>query len=451
MLNTRNRARVLLIYPFFRPKFDRSVFRFPPLGVSYVASSLRRNGHDVSLLDCTFMSRQEAARRAEDSGAEIVGIYSMVTMLEDSLFFANRLRSKAALLIAGGPLPSSDPAAFLGHFDLVIKGEGEKPMTAVATAHLCGADVLAVPGVVSRDASGIRYRPGNGLEQDPDSLPFPARDLLPNSAYIDYGKKKYGYSITSMMTTRGCPFACEFCSNEVFGVSYRERSVDNVLDEAAEVLSLGYERIHFGDDVFTMKKERVMRFCDGVRARRMAFKWECLARADRVDAEMARAMKDAGCEKIYFGIESGNQSVLERMNKRITPAVARSAVEAAHSAGIRTGAFFILFYPGETDETVLDTLRYSRSLPLDYVSYTVPYPIPGTALHRRMQGRGMRAWKQDGSLSGHSLTFAADFSEAKMKFGILKGAAEFAAKKYLGELGVKMIEKPTDLLLRLMR
>ena len=373
---------ILFIYPFFKHRHDKSIFRFPPLGIAYIASTLRMRGHNVSILDCTFLSKDEAMEKASEIGAEIVGIYSMVTMLEDSIDFAKHLRKTAKLLIAGGPMPSSDPELYLSYFDVVVTGEGERTMAELVEAYEKSGDLRAVHGIAFKGNNnhGMIQTAYREHEKNLDSLPLPARDLLPNESYIAFGKKKYGYSITSVMSTRGCPFACEFCSNAVFGETYRERSPQNVMDEVEQALSLGYEHIHFGDDVFTLKKERLLATCREIKRRGVKFKWECLGRVDTLDSEMADAMKSAGCDKIYFGIESGSEPVLKLMNKRITPEKARQAVETARKAGIKTGAFFILFYPGETDDTVLDTIKYALSLPLDYLAFTMPYPIPGTAL-----------------------------------------------------------------------
>jgi anaerobic magnesium-protoporphyrin IX monomethyl ester cyclase len=137
----------------------------------------------------------------------------------------------------------------------------------------------------------------------------------------------------------------------------------------------------------TLNKNRILEFCEGIRKRKLDFKWECLGRVDSIDMEIATKMKAAGSDRIFFGIESGNYSILRVMNKKITVDSAKRAVEAAHSTGIRIGAFFILCYPGETNDTVLDTLRFSTSLPLDYLSFTVPYPLPGTPLYERVKHR----------------------------------------------------------------
>ena len=257
------------------------------------------------------------------------------------------------------------------------------------------------------------------------------------------------------MSSRGCPFECEFCSNLVFGQSYRERSAENVVDEIEEALALGYERVSFADDVFTLNARRVLAICAEIRRRGLRFAWECLGRVDAFDHATARAMKDAGCFRVFFGIESGNDTILKMMKKQITTAQARSAVEAAHLAGLEVGAFFILCYPGETDDTVLDTLRFAASLPLDYAGLTMPYPLPGTALLERVGDRVTRPWRpQEALLVNHVLTYEGDFSALKMRFALFKGRAEFEMKRRLGRFApaaLGLFEGPSDRLFRLLK
>jgi anaerobic magnesium-protoporphyrin IX monomethyl ester cyclase len=426
---------VLLIYPYFKPRWDRSVFRFPPLGLAYIAASLRSAGYPVQILDCTFLGRKEAIRRAKEAKADVAGFYCMAAMLEDCRRMAGELRPAVKLLVAGGPHPSWDPSAFLDVFDVVVRGEGERTIVELMQAFDRGASFDAVAGIAHRrdsipPESVWTSTPVRKPARYPDSFPFPARDLLPNADYIRHGRRHYGYSVTTVLSTRGCPFHCEFCSNAVFDGTYRERPVENVLDEVEETLALGYQRISFADDVFTLRRERVGEFCDAVRRRAVQFDWECLGRVDSIDAKTARMMRQAGCRRIYFGIESGSEKILRLMNKRITPFQARSAVEAARRAGLETGAFFILFYPGDTDATVLETLRFARSLPLDYAGFSIPYPLPGTALYERVKDRVGQFWKPSAvPFFHHRLTYRSDFSEAKIRFGGLMGGLDHALKR----------------------
>ncbi len=297
--------------------------------------------------------------------------------------------------------------------------------------------------------------PDRPFNKDLNRLPFPARHLLPNSSYIQFGRKKYGYAITTVMSTRGCPYECEFCSNVIFGGSYRERSARNVVDEIEQALAAGYDRISFADDVFTLHQKRVLEICAEIKQRSLHFYWECLARVDSVDDATYAEMYQAGCRRVYFGIESGDDTILRLMNKKITAAEARHAVMAAHQAGLQVGAFFILFYAGETNQTALNTLRFATSLPLDYLGLTMPYPLPGTALYERVKAQIKREWRPGESIFGsHVLIYNADFSETKMWFGIIKGHAQFAIKHRFGRLSpfiLRLFEAPTDWLLTRIR
>jgi Fe-S oxidoreductase len=456
-------TRILLIYPYFKPKRSRSIFRFPPLGICYVAASLQGAGYEVEVLDCTFMNRDDALAQAARAKADVVGIYSMMTMQEQSVMFARHLRPHTRLLVAGGPLPSCDPKAFLDDFDVVVVGEGERTMVELVHAHETGSEKASVAGIAYQDSQNdesnghedVVLTPARVFTANLDDIPFPARELLPNEQYIQYGQQKFGHGKTTVMTTRGCPFRCEFCSNAVFGVSYRERSAANVVDEIERTLSLGYDYIHFADDVFTFNKKRLLEICAEIEHRELSFKWECLGRVDSITPELASAMKTAGCSRVFFGIESGNDEVLRLMNKRITVEQARSAVTAAHEAGLNVGAFFIVCYPGETNETVLDTLRFASSLPLDYLSFTMPYPLPNTALHERVKERINKSWTppESGFLE-HICIFDADFSETKMKFAIIKGQISFLLNRRFGHhayVVVRPFEAITDFLFQHMK
>jgi len=467
-------TKVLLIYPFLRSRVDRSRFRFPPLGVAYLAAALREAGHAVELLDCTFMSRREALDRALAARADIVGISCLVTMQDDALWFAGHLRPCCDLLIAGGPLPTCSPERFLESFDLVVRGEGEATLIEIVAAFESGADPADVPGTVRGNDRATRSAPaaaGPGclpaprpdsvaaacrpFTRDLNAIPFPARDLLPNDAYLAFGRRRYGFGVTTVLSTRGCPYACEFCSNVVFGNSYRERSVANVVDEIEDVLRLGYERVSFADDVFTMNRARVLAVCAEIRRRGLRFDWECLARVDGFEPALAREMRRAGCRRVFFGIESGNDEILRLMRKGITTAQARAAVLAAAAAGLQTGAFFILCYPGETDDTVLETLRFATSLPLDYVGLTMPYPLPGTDLERRVGESAGRPWDPRRSpVLNQVLIYDGDFSALKMRFAIVKGHTQVMIRRRFGRLApaaLALVERPSDALFRRLR
>ena len=453
-------TRVTLVYPFFQPTKDNSIFRFPPLGLGYVAAALKKHGFSVELVDCTFLSRDEAVARIRRSKPQVIGVYSMFSMKKTSLELARLLRGSCDLLVAGGPLPTLDPSDFLEVFDVAVVGEGEETMVELSGCVEQGLPVSAVKGIAYKSRGEVKFSAPRGFVEDLDALAFPARDLFDNQAYKGYYFKRFGYTTTPLISSRGCPFSCGFCSRPVFGTSFRTRSPENIVDEVEEIAGFGYDRVWFADDCFTLNREHLMRVCNLMVQRRLDIGWECLSRVDTLDVDVARCMKRAGCVRVFFGIESGNDGVLAAMNKRITVAQARRAVHAAKAAGLQVGAFFIVGYPGETDGTVLDTVRFASGLPLDYLSFTLPYPIPGTALHERVKDNGgvvVDDWEEpkNWSLIRHKLLYGSSFSEGKLKFAIGKAHAQFYARRYLGNSAYGVVGAPlerlTDAAFKLMR
>jgi len=446
---------VTLVYPYFHPPNDNSIFRLPPLGLGYLAAHLKAHGISVDLVDCTFMNQAAALERIRRSKPRIIGISVMFSMKRKAMEMARLLRGDCELLIAGGPLCTSHPDDFLGDFDVVAMGEGEETLLELVNAVKNGSSLADVKGIVYREDGEAKQTQPRGFIQNLDAVAFPAREFFDDAAYMRYYSRNFGYTITSLMTSRGCPFSCDFCSRPVFGNVFRSRSAENVVDEMESVRKLGYGRIWFADDCFTLDRRRLIGICDEILKRGLRIGWECLSRADTVDEQVAEKMRQAGCVRVYFGIESGNDRVLGLMKKSISVEQARHAVQVMKNAGIQVGAFFILGYPGETEETILDTVRFASSLPLDYLSFTFPYPIPGTPLYERVN-KNMRLtdWEEPRNLHliKHKLLFASSFSEAKLKFAIVKAMTQFYIRKYLGIWGYKVIGKPfenlTDMIFR---
>ncbi|MFX1263630.1 MAG: B12-binding domain-containing radical SAM protein [Promethearchaeota archaeon] len=447
---------VVLVFPYFNEELDRSIFRYPPLGLGYLASVLRTNGVSVRLLDCSFTKPEQAIRVIRQARPRIVGIYSMVTINHHATDFARQLRGDAELLVAGGPLPSVVPEEFLDVFDAVVLHEGEHTFLELVKHHLSGTSWKEVLGIAyANDGGTCHINQPRPFEMDLDSIPFPARDLFPNRSYKRFWQKHHGYTVTSQITTRGCPYLCDFCSNPIFGRSYRERSASNVVAEMREIKGLGYDRVFFADDCFTQNLNRVDEICDILIEEKLDLEWMCLSRADRLNRRTARKMAQAGCVQIFFGIESGDERMLRVMNKRIVPLDVMKSIDLVQRAGIATGGFFILGYPGETNSSLLETLRFSSSLSLDYLSYSFPYPIVGTGLYTKVRGRITRPeWrKQRGQASRHQLNFSGDFSEAKLNFAKNKGLIQHLLRRNgtIGTATAHVFEKLTDPIIPLLR
>jgi anaerobic magnesium-protoporphyrin IX monomethyl ester cyclase len=321
-------------------------------------------------------------------------------------------------------------------------------------------DLSKVKGIayLKKDTGKVSFTPSRKTIENLDDIPFPSREFFDNGSYKNYYAKRFGYTTTSLITSRGCPFNCDFCSRPIFGNDYRARTATNIVDEVETIRDLGYDRAWFADDCFTLNRNRLMNICDELTHRHMKIGWECLSRVDTVDSAVAAKMKQAGCIRVYFGIESGNDSILTLMNKQVTVKQAAEAVHIFRKANMEVGAFFILGYPGENEKTILDTVKFASSLPLNYLSFTLPYPIPGTPLFERVKDEmTLNEWEEPktSTLVKHKLLFRSSFSETKLKAAILKGMTQHKLRKYLGNRVYRLagtpFERTTDVLYKLLR
>lgn len=437
-------ADVVLIYPYVhREAAGRKLWLFPPLGQGFIAAYLRSLGYSVRLLDCTFRGTEWAIREAAAEQPKVVGVYCMVTMHEDALAVVRGLRARLgnrSLLVAGGPMPSGKPQAFLPMYDAVMRGEGEQVWEVLLSRLHQGVPIADLAGLCTLDGDGklvgvakAPLIPKEKLLQ----MPMPARDLFDHAGYRHYWQTTFGYTQTPVFTARGCPYGCEYCDQPIFGATYREHSVEQVMEDIERALADGYSHIWFSDDIFMLNWQRALKICAEIRRRGLKFEWDCLGRVD-VQGKVFASMAEAGCRRIFFGIESGSTRVLKQMGKRFTPQMVHQAIRDANQVGIKAAAFFQIGYPGETTEDILSTLRFIPTLPLDYLSLTITYPLPGTQLFDRVVSEGRLTpeeqveWKR----AGHNLlTYKADHSQIKLRAAIYAARARFLAEKRLGWLG----------------
>lgn len=452
----------LLVYPYFIA-YDLTQRKarspLPPLGLLYVASSLEKAGYSVEILDCTFLSSvDEAADELVRRKPRVVGIYSMITMTRHGIALARAAKKTGVPIIFGGPDPSLDPGKYLlkGGADYVVIGEGEVTVVELMDRilHNCPA----------HDVNGLAYLGPNGelmrtTPREPvwnlDQVPFPDRDLIDNERYRQTWLHDHGFAMSLIITSRGCPYGCHFCSNHIapFGRRYTYRSPLNVGEELdAIVKNYGYDRVWMADDVFSIHKKRTVAVCEEIRRRGLKFQWSCLTRADRVDDEVLRAMKEAGCYIIYFGVESGSQRMLDAMNRDMTVEDVLRGTWAAKRNGIKVHTFLLVGYPGETYSSIQDTIRVVKKISPDEFSFTIAYPLPGTELFNEVDLLSDDIeWINQGE---NRLLFKSDIPERALRFAIWKMKYEFYAHRRAGR-GQKvfkvlghLFKVPTDILLK---
>ena len=437
---------VVLIYPQRAPRRGRH-WIMPSLGLAYLASALRNAGYSVRQLDHTFRDRRDVLAEVRRMQPRVIGIYCMITMQDEAFSLAADLRGKA-LLVVGGPYPSGEQEPFLDAFDLVAVGEGEETIVEIMQ-HLDDRRFEEVRGLVFRREGEVVKTAPRSRSRDMSVLAPPHRSELPNAEYISYWRRHWGEATTPLMASRGCPFRCDFCHKPVFGDLFRARTSESVIAEMEQIASLGYDHIWMSDDLFTLNYNRTMELCRDIEAAQIPLTWECLSRVTHVDHQLFAQMKRAGCTRIFFGIESGDEAVLRQMQKGITPEQSRLAVEACVKAGIKAAGFFMVGYLGETQESLARTIHFSSHLPLDYVSYTIAYPLPGTRFHARVKERRHDGeWHQ---VRHNRLLFNSDFSQRKLRFAILKGAIQHKLRRHHLKPFAAAFEMATDPVLRLLR
>jgi len=364
---------------------------YPPLGLAYVAAALRQAGHAVTILDGEALGlATEAllARIPRDAG--IVGFTSS-TISWPTVRRAARLakeRSPGRILVIGGPHVTAFPEETLraAPFDVGVLGDGEASMVSIADRVSRGQSLADLQGCVANANGIIKANLPIAWIQDLDSLPLPATDLLPMELYRSIGVCN---PFVTMITSRGCPFRCTFCSQMYSGDRLRTRSPESIVEEMARaVKDYKVREIVLFDETFGVKREEALRLCELIRQRGLTFRWNARTRIDAMDEELLRALRSAGCYILHLGIESGTQRILDLMRKGIELEQIRRAVRIAHRLGFVIHGYFMIGYPGETRAEIEATMRFSRELPLDWASYTIALPHPRTKLCDIATGEG---------------------------------------------------------------
>ena len=381
---------------------ERSIL--PPLGLCYLAGALRSEGHEIKIIDASALSisNEKASRMALEWGAAYVGITSTTDNIFNSGSIADTVKSvsKDVAVIIGGAHVTAVPAKTLEmfpSFDVGVVGEGEKTLKELINALETKNSLDGVKGIVFRTGSDVRETARRDFMQDLDSLPYPAWDLLSNLPK-DYRPAVINYKAfpsTSLITSRGCPARCAFCDTKVFGTKYRINSAGYVLGMISHLKErYGIKDICFYDDVFTIFKKRLVEICDGLKDKRFKVSWSCQARVNSVDYETLKIMKEAGCWKVSFGIESGSDEMLRLMEKHIVIEQSRKAVRDAKRAGLEVEGYFILGFFGETKDTLKETKDFIAKSGLDTVllSYFLPFPGSPAYPHVRKYGQFNEDW-----------------------------------------------------------
>ncbi|VVB70260.1 tRNA-2-methylthio-N(6)-dimethylallyladenosine synthase [uncultured archaeon] len=372
---------MILINPPWNTKYPQ-----PPLGLASLAAVIENSGHQIKILDANALciSKEKVADLVKRE--EIIGLTAMTPIVNSAIGMARMIKQENpdSKIILGGPHATNHPTDILRNvkeIDIIVRGEGEATIVELLEK-LEKNRLNEVRGISYRNESRIIENPSRPLIIDLDSLPFLAYHLLPISKYKLHPPHGRRSPVMAMLTSRGCPYNCVFCSKSVFGSNWRGQSPKRILEEISYIKEkFRIKEIVFYDDSFTLKRKRIFELAEEIKNRNMDMPWTCETRVNLVDLEMLSAMKSAGCYMIAYGIESGDPSILATLRKNITKEQIESAVEMTQKVGIQSIGYFMIGSPGETNATIRKTIDFAKNLSLDFAQFSVTIPFPGTDLY----------------------------------------------------------------------
>ena len=377
------------------PPYPPSVHSHPPfipLGLGYLAAVAQKAGHEVTIIDCQAekLAYETFRSRITQTPSDVIGVTATTLLYKSAMQLINiakEVQPQAVTMLGGSHGTFWDEGALNEYpsLDIIVRREGEQTFIELLDK-LHGKDSLDnVLGITFRKEGKIIRTPDRPFLEDLDSLPFPAHDLMPLEHLKHDGKILF-----PLVTSRGCVYWCDFCSTvRMFGRGYRWRSAKNVVDEMQLVHDkYGVDQVTFYDDAFSVNRERVMKICEELRTRKLNMTWDCGTRVDMVDKEMLKTMHDAGCFCVWLGVESGSETILGAMNKSIKLDQTRAAFKTANKVGLMTIANTVIGFPGETEQTAHETIRFIKELNPDSVGFYVATPYPGTPMYEQVKQKG---------------------------------------------------------------
>ena len=384
---------ILLTHGYFlyEDPLEKKVMKpYPPLGILYISSYLKSKGFEVVVLDTTFKSREQVFNWLEKTHPATVGIYCNLMTKPNVLRLIRACKSFGATVILGGPeLPHYAEEYINYGADIVVVGEGELTLEElIPQLQKNGKQNLAhVKGIVYQKEDGtFEQTPQRPFYANLDQIPFPDREAIDISEYINVWREHHDLGSVSLICARGCPYTCTWCSHSVYGFSHRRRSPNNVVDEVESIMeNYKPDMLWYADDVFTIHHRWLFEYADELKRRNIHVPFECISREDRLNEHVIEKLAEMGCSRIWIGSESGSQSVLDAMRRHTNAQRVREMTRLLQKYGIQAGMFIMLGYEGETLQDLEATVEHLKNANPDIFLTTVAYPIKGTDYYNKIE------------------------------------------------------------------
>lgn len=384
---------LLLTHGYFlrEDERERQIMKpYVPLGILYICSHLRARGFDVQVFDSTFCSKQELYDALAQGPPSVLGIYTNLMTRPNVVEIIRAAKANGWKTIVGGPEAGTYAAEYLASgADIAVSGEGELTLEELLPALKGGASLESIPGIAYRDAVGEVRRTGTRAQiSNIDAQPWPARDAVDIQQYVNTWRKHHGTGSVSIITARGCPYHCRWCSHQVFGKTHRRRKPESVAEELAFLIDrYAPDMAWMADDVFTIHHGWLFEYAAELKKRGIHLPFECISRADRMNERVVDTLAQMGCFRVWIGSESGSQRILDAMERGVTVEQVQQAIALCKSRGIQTGMFLMWGYEGEEIEDIEATIAHVKTTNPDMFLTTVSYPIRGTEYFARIEER----------------------------------------------------------------
>jgi len=385
-------AELLLTHGYFLfedPKELQILKPYAPLGILYLCSHLRNQGYDVDVFDTTFSNRDALFQHLRTETPSVIGIYANLMTRSNVVETLKVAHEAGWKTIVGGPEPGAYALEYLqAGADFVVFGEGELTMQDLLEAFRAKAiDACTnIPGLAYLDAAGVMHEtPQRAQIADLDSQPWPARHAIDVGRYVKTWRDAHGKGSVNFITARGCPYKCRWCSHQVFGQTHRRRDPLLVVDEVEWLLqTYSPDMVWVSDDVFTINHKWIRDYAAEMRHRNLRIPFECISRADRLNAEMLDLLAELGCFRVWIGSESGSQRILDAMDRGVKVEQVQQAVALTRERGIESGMFLMWGYEGENLDDIEATIKHVSTSQPDIFFTTVSYPIKGTPYYKKI-------------------------------------------------------------------
>lgn len=372
------------------PKEQKIMKPYPPLGLLYISGYLWSKNIANDVFDSTFYSKEEQLAFIREKKPEVVAIYTNLMTKIEVVKLIKILKTETfgfPKIILGGPDVSYNLDNYLSTgADFLIIGEGEETTFELYQAIQNQTHLSVVNGIAYLENGNLVKTPPRTKFRELDDLPLPNRDAIPNEKYLKTWKDNHGESSMTISTQRGCPYTCKWCSTAVYGQSYRRRPPHLVAQEM-KMLKDKYnpDAIWFVDDVFTISHKWLTAFHEEVVKQNAQIRFECITRAERLNEEILKLLKEAGCFRIWIGAESGSQKVINLMDRRVDVNHVKKMIQDTNALGIETGTFVMVGYPGEDENDISETIQYLKEANPTHYTITIAYPIKGTSLYDEIE------------------------------------------------------------------